>query len=133
MSTSKWTTRIAPEITRTYGVEELHTLWFTPQGWPGEGPIINLGIPECELQQCTFMNGVPVILRNRPPQADLNVHYWIRTACKLAVERGAAVIFICNTVAQADETAKAAAPLLPKYRRAALERMYDAAARGNLS
>jgi len=32
---SDWTTRVLPEYTRPYGVEEVHDVWFVPNGWPG--------------------------------------------------------------------------------------------------
>jgi hypothetical protein len=32
-----WTTRVLPEHTRPYGVEEMHNIWFVPVGWPWEG------------------------------------------------------------------------------------------------
>jgi hypothetical protein len=47
--TTNWTTRLDPEITASYGVEEVHQCWFTPEGWPGKGPAVRLLIPECEL------------------------------------------------------------------------------------
>ena len=49
VSMSEWTTRLAPEITSQFGVEELHGVCFVPRGWPGKGPAVSLGIPECEL------------------------------------------------------------------------------------
>ena len=37
-----WTTRLPPERTRTYGVEELHCAWLLPRGFPGKGPVVSL-------------------------------------------------------------------------------------------
>ena len=35
---TEWTTRLDPALTRQYGVEEIHDVWFVPKGWPGKGP-----------------------------------------------------------------------------------------------
>jgi hypothetical protein len=40
-----WTT----VLRNPFGLE-IHNAWFVPRGWPGHGPVVNLGIPECELQ-----------------------------------------------------------------------------------
>lgn len=52
-----WTT----VLRNPFGLE-IHNAWFVPRGWPGHGPVVNLGIPECELQ-VTFISreGEPVI------------------------------------------------------------------------
>jgi hypothetical protein len=56
----EWTTRIEPEVTRTYGVEEVHTVWFVPAGWKGSGTTVSLGIPECELAFAFLQDGEPM-------------------------------------------------------------------------
>jgi hypothetical protein len=33
-----WTTRLNPELSRRYGVEELHNVFFEPEGWEGRKP-----------------------------------------------------------------------------------------------
>ena len=127
---TEWTTRTLPELTRQYGVEELHTVCFAPKGWIGKGATVSLGIPECELV-CTagfLRDGKPVTMINRP-QTNLNVRRWMRTACQLAVDQQAFAIFTCDTAAQAESVAKRAARLLPNYQRVALERMYEASTR----
>jgi hypothetical protein len=125
----KWTTRTLPELTRQYGVEELHTVCFAPKDWVGKGATVSLGIPECELA-CADVgpNGEPVAMVNRP-KVNLNVRHWTRAACGMAVEQRAFMIFNCDTAAQAETIAKRAARLLPNYQRVALEWMYDAATR----
>ena len=30
-----WTTRLNPELSRRYGVAELHNVFFEPEGWGG--------------------------------------------------------------------------------------------------
>jgi hypothetical protein len=67
MDTDNWTTRVLPEFTRQYGVDELHSVLFLPKDWPGKGAAVTLGIPECELL-CVFVgeDGEPVTFINRP-------------------------------------------------------------------
>jgi len=130
-----WTTRVLPELTRPYGVEELHRAWFVPKGWLGKGPGVTLLIPECELQICTIRpDGVPDLFVNRP-RNNKKIKVWLRSACKMAVELNASLSFGCDTAEQAERAAKAAGKLLPHYERSALERMYDAktSLRGNLN
>lgn len=125
----RWTTRILSEMTRRYGVEELHTVCFAPKDWVGKGATVSLGIPECELA-CVVLDGdgEPVATINRP-KTNRNVSSWTRMACTLAVEQQAFVMFQCDTAEQAEIAAGEAVRLLPNYRRAALERMYDPATR----
>jgi hypothetical protein len=126
MDTTDWTTRVLPEFTRQYGVEEIHSVWLLPKDWPGKGAAVTLGIPECELQ-CCFIgeDGEPVVFINRP-QINRSVKSWTRTACEMARDHKAAVHFSCDTPEQAAQAAKRAAKLLPSYERLPLERMYDA-------
>jgi hypothetical protein len=131
---SNWTTRISPDHTRPFGVEEVHNVWFVPIGWPGKGPVISLLIPECELQYVVVAaDNMPVTCINRPPNK--NVKKWIRHACELATEGRTSLFLACDSAAEAERTAKIAAQLLPHHECAALERMYDADSRcrGNLS
>jgi hypothetical protein len=128
-SKAAWTTRLLPEFTREYGVEEVHAVCFEPEGWPGTGPTIALGIPECELQLCfRAADGEPVVTINRP-QRNLSVKRWLRTACEMATEHRCFLILNCDTAEQAAVAARKATRLLPHHRRAALERMYDPASR----
>ena len=124
-----WTTRLRPELTGPFGVEELHNVWFTPKEWPGKGPVASLLIPECEMHLCMLgPDGAPVTFVNRP-KTNKKVKCWVRTVCELAKERGAAVSFSCDTPEQAKMAARMAAELLPDHQRAALERMYEANSR----
>jgi hypothetical protein len=130
-----WTTRVLPELTSQYGVEELHDVWFTPKGWPGKGPAVSLLIPECEMQVVVLAaDGQPVAVVNRP-KINKKVKWWLHTVCEIAREMGASVSLACDTAEQAERAAKMAGKLLPGHERAALERMYDASARArtNLS
>jgi len=131
-----WTTRFQPEMTRRFGVEEMiHTVCFEPDGWPGKGPCIGLGIPECELQYCVIgADGEPAAFVNRP-QRNQKLKYWLRFVCEMATKERSFVMFSCDTVEQAERVARLAAKRLPRHQRVALERMYDAQsrARGNLS
>jgi hypothetical protein len=70
---SEWTTRLAPEITRQFGVEELHDVCFLPRGWPGKGPTVSLGIPECELQYCLVAGGGTLVTTVNRPTGNLSV------------------------------------------------------------
>jgi hypothetical protein len=129
----EWTTRIDPALTRPYGVEQIHDVYFEPTGWPGKGPVVSLGIPECELMLA--YGDEPAVIVNRP-QRNLNVKYWTRFACEKAIKSRALLILGCDTAEQAAIAAKRAARLLPHHRRAALERVLgDPAfrARENLS
>jgi hypothetical protein len=103
---SEWTTRLAPEITRQFGVEELHDVCFLPRGWPGKGPTVSLGIPECELQYCLVAGGGTLVTTINRPTGNLSVKYWIRYACKLATENNTALLFSRDTVEQAALAAK---------------------------
>jgi len=124
-----WTTRLRPELTRPFDVEEMHNVWFIPKEWPGKGAVASLLIPECEMHLCMLgPDGAPVTFVNRP-KANKKVKCWVRTVCELAKERGAAVSFSCDTAEQAEMAASMAAKLLPNHQRAALERMYDANSR----
>jgi hypothetical protein len=124
-----WTTRIDPELTRPFGVEEIHTVWFTPPGWPGKGPVVGLGIPECELQVIWIgADEQPVAMVNRPRQ-NRNLKGWIRTACNIAEESKAVLTLTCDTPDQAGRAARLAARLLPNYERAPVERMAEVSAR----
>ena len=128
---SDWTTRILPEYTRPYGVEEVHNVWFVPNGWPGKGPAVSLLVPECELQFVTpapTLDGEPLIIVNRP-QVNKNVKSWLRYACRLATTHSASLSVACDTADEAARAAKRAAKWLPNHQRAAIERMYDVAAR----
>ena len=68
---SNWTTRVLPEYTCPYGVEEVHNVWFAPKGWPGKGPAVSLLVPECELQ-CVMLasDGEPMTYTR--PQVNKN-------------------------------------------------------------
>ena len=124
-----WTTRIDPELSRPFGVEELHSVWFTPPGWPGKVTTVGLGIPECELQVVWLDGkGEPIAMINQPQQ-NRSLKGWLRTACGIAKEQQAVLYLSCDTPEQAEHAAKLAARLLPGYRRIALERMAEAASR----
>ena len=78
-----WTTRLRPELTGPFGVEELHNVWFTPKEWPGKGPVASLLIPECEMHFCMLgPDGAPVTFVNRP-KTNKKVKCWVRTVCEL--------------------------------------------------
>jgi hypothetical protein len=124
-----WTTRVLPELTSQYGVEEMHDVWFTPKGWPGKGPTVSLLIPECEMHVAFLApDGEPVTFVNRP-KINKNVKLWVRHVCETARDMGASVTFSCDTSEQAERAAKMANKLLPNHERTALERMYEANSR----
>ena len=126
--TPSWETRLPPEQTRPFGVEELHTVWFLPIGWSGQGPTISLTIPECHLQYAKLSSsGVPMVASYYPE--DKNIKRCLRITCNAAAEKKACLILGCDTAAQAERAAKMAARLLPKHERVALERIEDPAAR----
>jgi hypothetical protein len=119
--TDDWTTRV--EYTH-HGIE-LHSAWFIPKGWPGKGPVVNLLIPECELQLTVLSDhdGEPATLVNRPPK-NKNVKMWVRTACEMTIEHGACLFLTCDTAEQVERFAEHAMRRLPNYKRMPLERFY---------
>jgi hypothetical protein len=132
---NEWTTRMPGEHTRPFGVEELHNVFFEPDGWLGKGTTVNLGIPECELIVGSVSpDGEPFACVNRP-QHNKSVKGWIRSACKLAMQQRAMLIFSCDTAEQAELAARRAAKLLPQHKRMAMERIFEPRdrARGGLS
>jgi len=132
-TSNDWTTRVLPDLTRQYGVEELHHAWFTPKGWPGKGSAVSLMIPECELQIVVSADdGEPLAIVNRPT-INRNIKGWVRKACDTARTMGASVGFCCDTAAQVEHAAKLASKLLPTHERTALERMYSASTRARAS
>ena len=129
MDDSPWTTRMLPEHTQSYGVEELHAAWFLPHGWSGKGPCISLGIPECETHYVMLgVDDETVTIVNRP-QRNRNVKYWVRHVCRIATRDRIALFFTCDTAAQIERATRLARKRLPHHQRVALERMYDANAR----
>jgi hypothetical protein len=131
----EWTTRADPELTRQYGVEEIHNAYFLPRSWPGKGPTFSLLIPECEVQFCFLdADGEPVGYINRPP-TNRKVKSWIRTVCEEARRYSAAVTLSCDTQEQVERAAKQVARLLPGHERVSMERMQDphTRVRGNLN
>lgn len=131
---SNWTTRLDPEITRQFGVEEAHDAYFEPAVWGEQRPVVALLIPECELQFIQLTNGEPITFMNRPVH-NKKIKYWLRFACELATEHMAFITICCNTAEDTERAAKRAAKLLPKHQRVAAERMYQPSSRerANLS
>jgi hypothetical protein len=124
---TEWATRVSPEITRTYGVDEVHAVWFAPISWNGKRTAaVVMTIPECEISLTVIRTHGEQCAALSLPIANLDVPAWIVTACELAVENQAIIIFNCDTPAQAGLAAKEAARLLPGYQRLALERLYEA-------
>ena len=122
---SAWSTRISPEQTRPFGVEALHTVWFEPDNWPGTGPTVFLQIPEGKIFSTSLTSNVVPIVLIHPPQ---KIKYALRKACSMAAEEKACLILHCDTPDQAERAAKKAARLLPRHKRAAVKRIYDARA-----
>ena len=123
-----WSTRLPPERTRTYGVEELHCAWLLPPGFPGRGPVVSLSLPECRLQYMPDIETGVLILwmfdRPRRPVARS-----IKDACKVATEANACLFILADTAEQIEPAVRLATKRLPHHERAALERMADPATR----
>ena len=80
-----WTTRLPPERTRAYGVEELHAAWLLPRGFPGKGPVVSVSLPEGEMKFSIEIAGMQVLwLLGRPRPS---VARSIKDACRLATKR----------------------------------------------
>jgi hypothetical protein len=119
-----WTTLI-PRGMRQH---DLHVAVFLPKNWPGHGSDVTVFIPEFIL---LGPDNAPSNVRP-PPSGD--VACWLRSIFEEGEYERAAINFICSTPGQAEDAAKAAAPLLPSHERVALERVYaKACVRGNLS
>lgn len=118
----EWTTRVESALTEPHGYAELHIAFFAPPGWSGQGPVVGLLVPECELQM--VRPGGPALV-NRP-QENKNVKSWTRTACAMAKDENAVLTVTGDTVEQIDIAARRIARWLPKYNRIPLERMYEA-------
>jgi hypothetical protein len=118
---AKWTTQID---------RNTHVAYFLLPGDPAGRPTMFILIPECETQLAFIAaDGKRRHLINRP-EKNLNVKFWLRAACQYAVEIGATFCLVCDTAEQAEYWAQKAASLLSsEYRRAALERLLDPAAR----
>jgi hypothetical protein len=122
----KWTTRL--EGSQEFGVDELHSAWFQPDGWPGKGTVISLGIPECE---AIYTRADGSMLVHNP--TNRNVRACIRATCRQATKAHAVVLLHCDTLEQLEHAVRLATKLLPHHRRAALERFYDPKWRSNLN
>jgi len=104
---------------------DFHMACFAPSDWPGKGPTVCLGLPECELVLTVLgKNGVPSALVNRPND-NRDVWYWIKFACEMAQQEQAFIMFNCDTIEQLKGAISLLERLLPQYERIALERMYD--------
>jgi hypothetical protein len=103
-----------------------HYACFLPKKWRGEGLVVSLLIPECELQADLPRppGAEPAVFINRPP-ANQKVEVWLPLACEIATRQGAALYFACDTAKQAERGARMASKLLPDHERVALERMYE--------
>jgi hypothetical protein len=118
-----WTTQVPPELTRPYGVEEVHSAFFTPAAWPGQGNVVNLLIPECETQYVFWSEGgEPLAVVNRPKE-NRDVEDWLRHVCETAKELKAMLVVSCDTREQADLAVRRVAKLAPGYARQPLERV----------
>jgi hypothetical protein len=122
---AKWTTLLDPALTAAHCVGELHQACFEPPQWPGKGPGVSLLIPECEMQ-FTFIaeDGEPATVVNRP-EHNKDVKAWTIATCREAAENNAFLMLSCDTPEQVEVGARRIKKLLPRYRRVALERMYD--------
>jgi hypothetical protein len=121
---TKWATRMDPDWTQQYGVNEIHTVCFAPPSWPGNGgPCVFLGIPECELSFCFPDPDKQITAVMNRPIKNRNVKYWMRFACERANASAAFLMLNCDTAEQADTCVKQVEKLLPHYQRIALERM----------
>ena len=119
-----WTTRLPPERTRRFGVEELHVAWLLPRGFPGRGPVVCLTLPECELKFVSgeqIGNAVIVYTFDRRH----NVAHAIKDACRIARDENACLFITADALDQLEPAVRLAAKRLPHHTRAALERIAD--------
>jgi hypothetical protein len=119
---TKWRTLVPRELTRRHQPADIHGAIFLPKDWPGHGPVVTLFLPECLTQHCDLLgsgDALNVVTRLR---WNGDVNHWLRLICEEVRDEHAAIIFTCDTLEQAEDAAKAAAPLLPDDERIALER-----------
>jgi hypothetical protein len=95
---------------------DVHVAAFLPKGWPGHGSVVTALLPEGLL-----FGPDDTLVSIRPQSA--GVDCWLRDIFTVREYARAAIYFICNTSEQAEDAAKAAAPLLPKHKRIAIERV----------
>jgi hypothetical protein len=105
----------------------IHLAWYVPRGWPGKGKIVDLLLPECEMQWVIDLSDPndPLIAVNRPA-INRDPAYWMEVACKQAKKDKAPLFLSCDTPQQVAEAVALAEKFLPKhYRRFPIERIYD--------
>jgi hypothetical protein len=107
---------------------DVHMAAFIPRGWPGKGKVVDLLLPECELQFVARYSDDPgklVIAVNRPA-INRDPEYWMQVACKQAKKDQGPLFLACDTAQQVAEAVALAEKFLPKhYRRFPIERLYD--------
>jgi hypothetical protein len=117
-----WTTRVPTDLTRRYGVEEIHSAVFEPIEARPDRMCMAILLPECELQVVRAVDGIPVAMINRPP-GNRNARSWLAFACVEAKRHGAWLHIGCDTAKEAERAAKRAGRLLPTHKRVAIERL----------
>ena len=116
-----WTTRLDPSVSLRFGIEETHVACFEPPNWQGKGALVTFIVPECETQFIVPGFG-PIIAR---PLGSANVKRMTRSACDLVAETDALLIFAGDTAEQVETGTRRVTRRLPRWRRVALERMYE--------
>lgn len=128
-ASSAWTTLLSSELTKPYGVAELHVACFLPDDFTEGRTTVALLIPEGRMQCVSFMpDGTPLTMLKQLPQNE-KVKHWLRTVCEFVAGHKACLIISCDTAVQTKHAAKIATRLLPAHERVPLERMYDPATR----
>jgi hypothetical protein len=110
-----------------HGLDKAHYACFLPNKRQGEGLVVSLQIPECEMQADLPRppGGEPAVFITSTTTNHQKVEGSLRLACMIAARRGAAVYFACNTTKQAERAAEMASKLLPDHERVALERLHE--------
>jgi hypothetical protein len=106
-------TRLDPEVTRAFGVEQIHAVHFQPfddRGGPRDA--ISILVPE--------RDAISILV----PEASRQV---IRQALAKARRRRARVSIACDTFEQAEQALRLGRRLLPEHRFIALERVMSGA------
>jgi len=95
---SEWRTRVDPELTKQFALDEMHMAVFQPlKGKRGLSHVVGIMIPET-------------------PETEITL------ALKIAAKADARVTIQCDTAEQAEAMAEYVAPLLPQHSRIAYER-----------
>lgn len=100
-------------------MEVSYTVRFNPPSWPGEGPVVNLHLPEGDLQfisRTSIEDPAEVVtsLSAWGRREQINMAYW------KAQQHGATLVFWCDTADQARDAKRVVEGMTNGYRHVGL-------------